>query len=55
MLHIERLKADIETLSQLAVERQTQREDDVVRALRWLDEAPEPASLRERLACCDDG
>ncbi len=50
MLHIERLKADIDTLSRLAVERQTQREDDVARALRWLAEAPDSTTLRERLA-----
>jgi hypothetical protein len=49
MLHIERLKTDIDVLSRLAVERQTQREDAVARALRWLAEAPDPATLRERL------
>jgi len=55
MLHIERLKTDIEALSRLAVERQTRREDEVVRALRWLAEAPDPATLRERLAPVTSG
>ncbi len=55
MLHIERLKTDIEALSRLAVERQTLREDDVARALRWLAEAPDPATLRERLAPVTSG
>lgn len=50
MLHLERLKTDIETLGQLAVERQTQRAGDVEMALRWLDEPPEPEVLRSRLA-----
>ena len=50
MLHIERLKTDIDVLSRLAAERQSLREDDVVRALRWLVEAQDPATLRERLA-----
>ncbi|MGC9394435.1 MAG: DNA double-strand break repair nuclease NurA [Anaerolineae bacterium] len=55
MLHIERLKIDIDALSRLAAERQSSREDDVVRALRWLAEAPEPATLRERLALVASG
>lgn len=55
MLHIERLKADIDALSRLAVERQTLREDDVARALRWLAEAPDPATLRGRLAPVTSG
>ena len=55
MLHIERLKTDIDVLSRLAAERQTSREDDVARALRWLAEAPDPATLRERLAPVTSG
>lgn len=55
MLHIERLKTDIDALSRLAVERQTLREDDIVRALRWLAEAPTPVTLRERLAPVTSG
>ena len=55
MLHIERLKTDIDALSRLAVERQLLREDDVARALRWLAEAPAPATLRERLAPATSG
>ncbi len=55
MLHIERLKADIDALSRLAVERQTLREDDVARALRWLAEAPDPTTLRGRLALVTSG
>ncbi|MBN2391927.1 MAG: DNA double-strand break repair nuclease NurA [Anaerolineae bacterium] len=55
MLHIERLKADIDVLSRLAAERKSSREDDVARALRWLAEAPAPATLRERLAPVTSG
>jgi hypothetical protein len=50
MLHIERLKANIDTLSRLAVEKQQNRKADVVTVLRWLDEAPESVVLRARLA-----
>lgn len=50
MLHIERLKNAIETLSRLAVERRQQRESDVSTALRWLRAAPGPDALRSRLA-----
>jgi len=55
LLHIERLKTDINALSRLAAERQTLREDDVARALRWLAAAPDPATLRERLALVTSG
>ncbi len=55
MLHIERLKSDIDALSRLAVERQARREDEVARALHWLAEAPEAATLRERLAPITSG
>jgi hypothetical protein len=55
LLHIERLKIDIDVLSRLAAERQSSREDDVARALRWLVEAPNPAALRERLAPVTSG
>lgn len=50
MLHLERLKTDIDTMSHLAAERQQQREGDTAKALRWLAEAPGPAELRARLA-----
>ncbi len=50
MLHLERLKGDIDTLSRMAAERQQQRESDTAKALRWLAEAPAPAELRARLA-----
>lgn len=50
MLHIERLKTDIDMLSRMAVERLPAREDEIARALRWLAAAPEPADLRARLA-----
>jgi len=55
VLHIERLRVDIEALSRLALERQTLREDDIARALRWLAEAPEATTLRERLATVTTG
>ena len=55
LLHIERLKTDIDVLSRLAAERQSSREDDVARALRWLVEAPDAATLRERLASMTSG
>jgi len=50
MLHLERLKTDIDAMGLLAAERQQQRESDITKALRWLAEAPEPAELRARLA-----
>jgi len=55
MLHLERLKTDIDVLSRLAAERQSSREDDVAQALRWLAEAPDSAALRERLAPVTSG
>ncbi len=50
MLHLERLKTDIDAMSHLAAKRQQQRESDTAKALRWLVEASEPAELRARLA-----
>ncbi len=54
MLHLERLKRDIETLGEHAVTRQRQRDAAVKAALRWLAEAPPPSVLRERVAQATD-
>jgi len=55
VLHIERLKTHIDALSRLAAERQSLRESDVARALRWLAEAPDAATLHRRLAPVTSG
>ncbi len=50
MLHINRLQEEIEALSQVAARRHKERDTQVERALRWLDEAPQPDDLQEHLA-----
>ncbi len=50
MLHIERLSAEIEALSQSTTEGRSQQAAQLVDARQWLAEAPSPDELRAQLA-----
>ncbi|NBD36639.1 MAG: hypothetical protein GVY30_11660, partial [Chloroflexi bacterium] len=50
MLHIERLSAEIEALSQSTTEGRSRQAAQLVDARQWLAEAPSPDELRARLA-----